>query len=156
MRANPMSLFHEALGSPVMDSNGEMLSWNANEVLGVMIHLPKQETLTSADGTACDPLPEPWEPTNVYQTVPYHLPRPVAHGSWIRYFLNGKDLGVAFENLYYGKYYPAVSVYKQARVEVKFTEVPADVTAMHMAKPMAQCVVKPEPSTEETTSMNTE
>ena len=94
-RAEPASLFHDALGRPFGPGYRE------GDVLGVMIHLPPQPSLTSEKGEPCDPLPAPWDRKHIYNTVTYYLPRPICHGSWIRYFLNGQEVGdaVAFENL---------------------------------------------------------
>lgn len=41
-------------------------------------------------------------------------------GSKIIYFKNGEFQGVAFENIYGGAYYPAISIYKNATVSVNF------------------------------------
>lgn len=41
-------------------------------------------------------------------------------GSKVIYFKNGKSQGTAFENIYGGAYYPAISIYKNATVSVNF------------------------------------
>ncbi|KHN89191.1 Set1/Ash2 histone methyltransferase complex subunit ASH2, partial [Toxocara canis] len=41
-------------------------------------------------------------------------------GSYIRFFLNGQDCGVAFRDLYAGFYFPAVSLYQNATVRCTF------------------------------------
>lgn len=40
--------------------------------------------------------------------------------SQIIFFKNGKCVGVAFEDIYYGSYYPIISIYKNATVSVNF------------------------------------
>lgn len=50
-----------------------------------------------------DPLPDLWTPDILYVPVKYYLPRPRLVGSWIRFFVNGADQGVAFRDLFYGK-----------------------------------------------------
>lgn len=41
-------------------------------------------------------------------------------GSRIMFFKNGECLGVAFESIYQGTYYPTVSIHKSATVSVNF------------------------------------
>lgn len=45
---------------------------------------------------------------------------PPLKGSSIRFFKNGRDLGVAFEDIPEGAYYPAVSLYMGGRVKLNF------------------------------------
>lgn len=52
----------------------------------------------------CEPLPAMWTPDMItYLPVRYPLPRPRLPGSWIRFFVNGVDQGVAFKDLFYGE-----------------------------------------------------
>ena len=44
----------------------------------------------------------------------------VGKGSHIRFYKNGKCLGNAFQDLYEGMYYPAISLFKTAKVKVNF------------------------------------
>ncbi|KAI8607866.1 concanavalin A-like lectin/glucanase domain-containing protein [Chytriomyces sp. MP71] len=61
-------------------------------------------------------LPTPTDMDNLFRTkLMEKLP-----GSEIRYFKNGVDLGVAFTDLYQGKYYPAVSSYMSGTVTLNF------------------------------------
>lgn len=129
-----------------------------------MIHLPPTSSMISLEGEPCDPLPAPWDPSQAYKTITYYLPRPVCKGSWIRYFLNGKEIGVAFENLYYGmyrlcvlcaltrrqsigKYHPAVSAYMGGTVRVNFGDqkfcIDRETLDKHGAKPMSECARQP-------------
>ena len=41
-------------------------------------------------------------------------------GSKIIFYLNGKNLGEAFTDIYGGDYYPAIATYKQAKVKANF------------------------------------
>ncbi|KAI3651975.1 hypothetical protein MP228_003278 [Amoeboaphelidium protococcarum] len=123
-RSDPPSLFHQALGVADYSQNEQ---YQPGDILGVMICLPPLRRdadgngiLESAEGAACDPLPGYWDGRSQYQAVSYRLPRPVCKGSWIRYFINGQDLGIAFKDLYYGKYYPAVSSYMGGTVRMNF------------------------------------
>lgn len=95
-RGRPAAKFHNGYGIKYG------LDLNEGDILGVLIHLPKQEALTSIEGEKCDPLPDCWDMKSAYETKTYYLPRPICHGSWIRFFVNGEDQGIAFENLYYG------------------------------------------------------
>ena len=36
--------------------------------------------------------------------------------STITFYRNGKSLGTAFQNIYDGEYFPAISLYKEAKV----------------------------------------
>jgi len=36
--------------------------------------------------------------------------------SSVTFYRNGKSLGTAFENIYDGEYFPAISLYKEAKV----------------------------------------
>jgi hypothetical protein len=42
------------------------------------------------------------------------------HSSEIRFYKNGKELGLAFKDIYFGKYYPAVSSYMGGKVTFNF------------------------------------
>jgi len=44
----------------------------------------------------------------------------IHEGSVIRFFINGKDQGKAFENIQAGIYYPAASVYMNGQVTYNF------------------------------------
>ena len=45
-----------------------------------------------------------------------NLPTPLSQGSWIQFYRNGVPLGKAFENVKEGVYYPAISLFKTAKV----------------------------------------
>ncbi|KAJ1763597.1 transcription factor, contains a PHD finger motif [Coemansia sp. RSA 1824] len=59
--------------------------------------------------------PESQRPPHADDELP---PLPVLAGSELVYFKNGKCLGPAFQKLYLGKYYPAISSYMGGKVKV--------------------------------------
>lgn len=116
-RANPPSKFHSSKG----EDYG--VAYNPGDIVGLMIKLPppieenilpvdfdELKVTTEGGNTQSqtivhqfEPLPEIWEPGMAYQPVTYYGPRPRLKCSEIRFFVNGQDQGVAFENLYKGK-----------------------------------------------------
>jgi len=44
----------------------------------------------------------------------------ILQGSRIEFFKNGQSQGVAFEDIYAGSYFPAISIHKSATVSVNF------------------------------------
>ncbi|CAI5441514.1 unnamed protein product [Caenorhabditis angaria] len=60
----------------------------------------------------------------------------VLEGSRIEFFLNGKSCGTAYENIYAGHYFPAVSLFHRAKVTVnfgpKFKNLPKLANGMHL------------------------
>ena len=44
----------------------------------------------------------------------------ILEGSYIEYYLNGLPLGKAFQNIYFAKYHPAISLYNSAQVTCNF------------------------------------
>ncbi|KAJ3128626.1 Set1/Ash2 histone methyltransferase complex subunit ASH2 [Physocladia obscura] len=98
----PGTLFHESVQMRSKDG----------DVLGLMITLPSQSDvdnlvrrLWSVDASYVQ-----------FRTKPLQK----LDSSEIRYFKNGKELGVAFTNLYNGKYYPAVSSYQYGTLTLNF------------------------------------
>jgi hypothetical protein len=80
--------------------------------------------------------------------VTYYGPRPRHPGSEIRFFVNGQDQGVAFRDVYLGKYHPAFSSYYGGVMAVNFGATPFQYPPpeAYEAKPMAACFVpKPAP-----------
>ena len=62
-----------------------------------------------------------WDPEEMVQYVPIRSPPlDILVGSEIRYYKNGKPLGLAFKDLYEGKYHPAISLYNGATATVNF------------------------------------
>ncbi|KAJ1921910.1 transcription factor, contains a PHD finger motif [Mycoemilia scoparia] len=123
MRANPPTCFHVAYGFPY----GEPIK--QHDVLGILIHLPKLDAIERQDiderkwqtGELYRPFnytrPESERPIDAPPDVP---PLPILRGSEIEYFLNGKSLGNAFQDLYLGKYHPAISSYMGGKIELNF------------------------------------
>lgn len=77
-------------------------------------------TQTDKENLDYEPLPAPWDGISTYETVKYYGHRPRTTGSHVRFFVNGVDQGIAFNDLYTGKYHPAVSTYMGGRVRVIF------------------------------------
>ncbi|KAI8916006.1 hypothetical protein EDD86DRAFT_197412 [Gorgonomyces haynaldii] len=124
----PGSLFHQSTRQPCPDLylNG----YSAGDTLSVCIHLPKlMRPLTKTelkyqlgdlpvDLGLLDRLWDPKKWTN-YLPFPYRKIEPNP-GSYIEYFLNGKPLGIAFQDLLHGKYHAAISAYMGASCTVNF------------------------------------
>ena len=132
-RATPASLFHMA------DKKKYGSVYRVGDVLGVMITLPKVDS-NIFEQQGCDPLPAAWDFESRYDQVPYRGERPILPQSEIRFFVNGVDQGTAAKNIYYGKYYPAISSYMGGCVQVEFEnfKYPPDATAFPDFKPMSQ------------------
>ncbi|KAI9475279.1 transcription factor, contains a PHD finger motif [Coemansia sp. RSA 989] len=121
VRAKPCTRFHAAIGSPYGEEFGP------GDTLGVLIYLPALD-----DDEKQDLADRKWRPGERYRQFtysrpeaqrPYHAdpelpPLPVLSGSELVYFKNGKCLGPAFQKLYLGKYYPAISSYMGGKVKV--------------------------------------
>ncbi|KAJ2851613.1 transcription factor, contains a PHD finger motif [Coemansia brasiliensis] len=121
VRAKPCTRFHAAIGSPYGEEFGP------GDTLGVLIYLPSLD-----DDEKQDLADRKWRPGERYRQFtysrpeaqrPYHAdselpPLPVLSGSELVYFKNGKCLGPAFQKLYLGKYYPAISSYMGGKVKV--------------------------------------
>ncbi|KAJ1890931.1 transcription factor, contains a PHD finger motif, partial [Coemansia sp. IMI 209127] len=121
MRAKPSTRFHVSRGS----FYGE--DYEPGDTLGVLLFLPpldKDEKQDLED--------RKWHPGERYRQFTYSRPvaqrppyanselppLPVLAGSELVYFKNGKCLGPAFQKLYLGKYYPAISTYMGGKVMV--------------------------------------
>ncbi|KAJ2719198.1 transcription factor, contains a PHD finger motif [Coemansia sp. Benny D115] len=121
VRAKPPTRFHVAIGSPYGEEYGP------GDTLGVLIYLPPLDSDEKQD--LAD---RKWHPGERYRQFtysrpesqrPFHAdrelpPLPVLTGSELVYFKNGKCLGPAFQKLYLGKYYPAISSYMGGKVKV--------------------------------------
>lgn len=66
----------------------------------------------------------------------------IVPGSKVMYFKNGEPQGTAFENIYGGAYYPAISIYKNATVSVnfgpnfKYPDIEADFRCKGVSTPL--------------------
>ncbi|KAJ2089496.1 transcription factor, contains a PHD finger motif [Coemansia sp. RSA 986] len=121
MRAKPSTRFHTARGS----FYGE--DYEPGDTLGVLIYLPPLDNDEKQDLEI-----RKWHPVERYRQFTYSRPAsqrppfanselpplPVLAGSELVYFKNGKCLGPAFQKLYLGKYYPAISTYMGGKVKV--------------------------------------
>ncbi|KND00075.1 uncharacterized protein SPPG_04416 [Spizellomyces punctatus DAOM BR117] len=110
-RDNPGTLFHVA--KAIADApEGYAAGYGPGDVIGMSIHLPPCESMD-------DLLRRLW--TRESQYLPFRSkPLTVAEGSEIIYYKNGECLGVAFRDLYRGKYHPAISSYKGGSVTLNF------------------------------------
>ncbi|PIA14350.1 hypothetical protein COEREDRAFT_82861 [Coemansia reversa NRRL 1564] len=121
VRAKPNTRFHAAIGSPYGEEYGP------GDTLGVLIYLPQLDKDEKQDL-----LDRKWKPEEDYLQFTYSRPDsqrptyadselpplPVLANSELVYFKNGKCLGPAFQKLYLGKYYPAISSYMGGKVKV--------------------------------------
>ncbi|KAJ2543706.1 transcription factor, contains a PHD finger motif, partial [Coemansia sp. RSA 1933] len=121
MRAKPSTRFHAARGSFYGEDYGP------GDTLGVLLYLPQLD-----DDEKQDLAIRRLQPGDRYfqatysrpaiQRPPYANselpPMPVLAGSELVFFKNGKCLGPAFQKLYLGKYYPAISAYMGGKVNV--------------------------------------
>ncbi|RUP45487.1 hypothetical protein BC936DRAFT_148108 [Jimgerdemannia flammicorona] len=107
------------------------------DVLGLLIHLPPCTLEERAELNA-----RRWDPTIPYKSYgryhaavplgsdPYRLEEigeqvfPVVKGSEVVIFRNDVKVGVAFEGLHLGKYYPAISSYMNCKLTVNFGAEP--------------------------------
>jgi hypothetical protein len=92
-------------------------SYKAGDVIGCYIHLPRYDfTQTESEierfvehGVECE-----WTQEKI--------PLVPLKGSFMKFYLNGKDQGIAFADLIVGKYYPAISVYRGGYVTCEFVD----------------------------------
>ncbi|KAJ2355659.1 transcription factor, contains a PHD finger motif [Coemansia sp. RSA 2618] len=121
MRAKPCTRFHAAIGSHYGTE------FAPGDTLGMLIYLPPLD-----DDERQDLADRKWRPGERYRQFTYSRPEsqrpmhaddelpplPVLAGSELVYFKNGMCLGPAFQKLYLGKYYPAISSYMGGKVKV--------------------------------------
>ncbi|KAJ3073379.1 Set1/Ash2 histone methyltransferase complex subunit ASH2 [Podochytrium sp. JEL0797] len=110
-RDTPGTLFHES--RPLSGTPEPYLSgFKDGDVLGLMITLPETPDMENM-------VRRLWRIDSSY--VQFKTKEMVkVRGSEIRYFRNGVDLGVAFRDLYNGKYHPAVSSYQHGTLSLNF------------------------------------
>ncbi|KNE59094.1 hypothetical protein AMAG_03437 [Allomyces macrogynus ATCC 38327] len=124
-RATPGTLFHEARAVKHPAQAAIERGYGEGDVLGVMIYLPPPTP--DQDVILRD---RRWTGPQKYQPVKFFLPHPNASSSsHIRYFVNGVDITSttdntdprpAFSHLHLGKYYPAISLFRDAEVAANF------------------------------------
>lgn len=154
-RDNPSSRFHVSRGNTYGEAYGP------GDTVGFLIELPEQEQAEVAGTQPSDDGDKKGEPTghfleaqkgylviyrgfNYYEEVLGKVQQgsmKVCKGSKITAFKNGKSMGTMFEDLYEGTYYPAVSLYMGAQIQVNFGpnfEYPPDVDVPY--NPMSDAV----------------
>ncbi|KAK7068679.1 Set1/Ash2 histone methyltransferase complex subunit ASH2, partial [Halocaridina rubra] len=118
-RSRKGTVFHESRGKHYMDGG-----FGEGDVLGIMIVLPDRNPVSRFPPTYKD------KPLVKFRSHLYYedkddlaealkklKPLP---GAKILFFKNGKCYGEAFQNIYGGTYYPAISLYKNITVSVNF------------------------------------
>ncbi|XP_054711845.1 set1/Ash2 histone methyltransferase complex subunit ASH2-like [Uloborus diversus] len=118
-RSRKSTKFHESKGYHYNDEG-----YGQGDVLGFLIHLPH---------TANQPVLPPIykdKPLVKFKSYLYYEEKDELQlelknmkplfGSKIVFYKNGKNMGVAFENINVGTYYPAVSLYKSVTVTLNF------------------------------------
>eukprot|EP00118_Oscarella_pearsei_P008150 m.41223 g.41223 ORF g.41223 m.41223 type:complete len:464 (+) comp33115_c0_seq1:21-1412(+) len=122
--------------------------YGVGDVLGFFIYLPKQ----SADERVLLPLTHKDSALIKFKNFLYFEKKDFVEksvkalkplpGSRIEYFKNGEPQGVAWENIFDGMYFPAVSLYKNVTVSVNFGPTllcpPKGLTGYH---PMSDAVL---------------
>lgn len=114
-RADPPTTFHKGTG----ETYG-IRGYDQGDILGLLLFIP-----TITPDQERDLQERFWQMEYRYEAFQYKSPSleqamSVLRDSEICYFLNGVCLGVAFKDLYLGRYYPAVSCYEDAEVQVNF------------------------------------
>lgn len=121
-RSRKGTKFHESHGKHYGQCYGE------GDVVGLLIVLPEQETTRYIPDTFKD------RPLVKFKSHLYYEDKDkvsdslkslkVLPGSKMYFFKNGECQGVAFEDIYAGGYYPSVSIFKGATVNLNFGNEP--------------------------------
>jgi len=118
-RSKKGTKFHQSRGKHY--SSG----YEAGDVLGCLIKLPQHDSIASL-------LPDTFKDRALikFKNHLYYEDKEMVekaeknlktlNGSQIEFFKNGKSQGVAFENIFKGSYYPAISLYKNSAVALNF------------------------------------
>ncbi|XP_027227243.1 set1/Ash2 histone methyltransferase complex subunit ASH2 isoform X1 [Penaeus vannamei] len=118
-RSRKGTVFHESRGKHYADTG-----FTEGDVLGIMIKLPEKNPVSRFPPTYKDkPLVK--FRSHLYYEDKDDLPEAIKNlkalkGSKILFFKNGKCIGEAFQDIYGGTYYPAVSLYRNITVSVNF------------------------------------
>lgn len=110
IREKDGSVFHCSRGK----NYGE--SFSTGDVIGFLIELPDFDSSKSHQ-EILDQIVHQYPPK---KEVEYEVKQEILLDSKITFFKNGKPLGIAFENIYRGKYYPAVSTYMGGTAKLNF------------------------------------
>ncbi|KAJ1570082.1 Set1/Ash2 histone methyltransferase complex subunit ASH2, partial [Nowakowskiella sp. JEL0078] len=110
-RDSPGTLFHQ---SKKIDADNKYLEgYGEGDTLGMTIFIPSHEDILPSLYSRL------WDMEEAY--VPFKAnPMKKMPGSEISYYKNGVKLGVAFTDLYIGKYYPAISSYMGGSATINF------------------------------------
>ncbi|CAB3403842.1 unnamed protein product [Caenorhabditis bovis] len=136
--------FHDARGKTYFRKG-----FKEGDVLGCLIHLPTDSNTGVPPSTSSEEYLPPSHKNatlisfknNLFFEVHDEAAEKAKHlkelpESKIEFFHNGKSCGVAFENIYGGCYFPAVSLFHKARVNVnfgpKFVNLPQGAKGMHL------------------------
>ncbi|KAM8704008.1 hypothetical protein ACLKA7_008607 [Drosophila subpalustris] len=113
-------------GTKFTESQGKHYSeaYAEGDTLGLLIELPELPTIDYLPNTFKD------RPLVKFKSHLYYEDKDkitetlknlhILQGSRIEFFKNGQSQGVAFEDIYAGSYFPAISIHKSATVSVNF------------------------------------
>ncbi|XP_017140670.1 set1/Ash2 histone methyltransferase complex subunit ASH2 isoform X1 [Drosophila miranda] len=113
-------------GTKFTESHGKHYSesYMEGDTLGFLIELPQEASLEYLPNTFKD------RPLVKFKSHLYYEDKDkinetlknlhILQGSRIEFFKNGESQGVAFEDIYAGSYFPAISIHKSATVSVNF------------------------------------
>lgn len=130
-RSKKGTIFHDARGRHYMNK-----SYKQGDLLGCLIQLPSIDSIVSQGFSYSDVLPSSkkncdvirfrhrmfFEEKNDDLTNALKELKPLI-GSKIEFFLNGESCGTAFTDIYFGTYYPAISIYRSAKIRCNFGPV---------------------------------
>ncbi|KAL3104448.1 hypothetical protein niasHT_025951 [Heterodera trifolii] len=126
-RSKRGTVFHDAYGKHFHGRD-----FRQGDVIGCLIVLPSPEEIAAQGFAPSDVMPasrkdcdlikfkqtyffeEKDEPQQAQQRL-----KPL-QGSKIEFFLNGESVGVAYEDIFFGHYFPAISLFQSARVRFNF------------------------------------
>lgn len=105
--------FHCRIGTKYAQNYG------VGDVIGCLIHLPKLPVIVDGDLyqrelAICDRIKKELQqkyPPVKHHSIEFQSEMPILRGSFMKFYKNGIDQDVAFENLYHAKYRPSVSCY---------------------------------------------
>ncbi|KAH9195266.1 hypothetical protein AeNC1_002748 [Aphanomyces euteiches] len=98
-------------------------SFGVGDVVGAMICVNWEENASKPTPEATpQTLPGRFFPPSLVKQTSDNAPTPlrIDKASYIRFFVNGKDQGVAFEAMPFGEYYPMVSIYGGGSITANF------------------------------------
>eukprot|EP01080_Neovahlkampfia_damariscottae_P003596 gene3596-6331_t len=102
-------VFHKSIGK----SYGA--SFGVGDVIGCYLYIPRKEILECKE--TYDEFIHDGK-KHIY--VKKEEPEVISKDSFISFYLNGKPQGIAFHDIFYGKYYPSISLYMGAKATFNF------------------------------------